>query len=145
MVCLTSCLQPLPKLALHKVWSSASFFNFQHPLLCWKSSSSCLLPLLRLYFTSVFSHIFSSITCFRRQFLRKIRKLQLVFLLFVVCNILFSSVTLRNISLFLTRSVQSIFPVLVQHRQACWLKFWTHLSVRSQSFDHPEAMLYGQL
>ena len=42
--------------------------------------------LLRPSFTSVISHSFPSVKCFRRQFLRKIWSTQLFFLLFTVCS-----------------------------------------------------------
>jgi hypothetical protein len=40
--------------------------------------------------------------------------IQLAFLRFAVCKKLFSSLTLRNTSSFLTRSVQLIFSILLQ-------------------------------
>jgi hypothetical protein len=44
--------QSLPKRILHKVWSSAYYFSFQHPHLSLRSSRSCL-HLLRLPATSI--------------------------------------------------------------------------------------------
>jgi len=62
------------------------------------SSSSCILPF-----------IFPWITCFRRQ-------LWPVLLSFLYCcRIFLSSLTLRSTSSFLTRSVQMIFSILLQH------------------------------
>jgi hypothetical protein len=78
---------PLPKWVLQKVRSSATSFNFQYPLFSLRSSSSCLRFLLRLPVTYILPSIFPSITCFRRQFLRKMRPIQLAFLLFIVCTI----------------------------------------------------------
>jgi len=63
--------QPLPKRVLHTVRSSASSLNFQYPILSLRSFSSCLLLLSCLSVTSILPSIFHSITCFRRQFLRK--------------------------------------------------------------------------
>jgi len=59
--------QPITKWA-HRVQSGASSLNFQYHLVSLRSFSSCLHFLPRLPITSVFP----SITCFRRQFLRKI-------------------------------------------------------------------------
>ena len=50
---------PLPNLVLHRVRSSASSFNFQYPLVSWRSSSSCLRLLSFLPVPS----IFPSVTC----------------------------------------------------------------------------------
>ena len=72
VVCLTTGPYPLPKWVFHRVRSSASSFNFQHPLISLRSSKSCILILPRLPVTSVLPSIFPSITCLRRQFVRKI-------------------------------------------------------------------------
>jgi len=69
-ICLTTGPQPLPKLILHKVRSSASFFNSQYPLVSLMPSSSCLPLLPRIPFTLFLPSIFPSIMCFRTQFLR---------------------------------------------------------------------------
>ena len=53
--------------------------------------------------------------CLRRQFLRKMSPIQLAFLPFTVCTIVLSSLTLSNTNSFLTRSVQLIFSILLQH------------------------------
>jgi hypothetical protein len=53
--------------------------------------------------------------CFRRQFLCKNEPFQLSFLLFIVCRISFSCLTLCNILSFLTGCVQLIFSILLQH------------------------------
>jgi len=73
---------------------------FQY-LLTSSSSSSC--------------HFFPSVTCLKRQFLRKIWPFQLPFLLFTVWRLFLSSMTLWNTFSFLTWSVQVIFPILLQH------------------------------
>jgi hypothetical protein len=98
-------------LKLHWVPSNASFFNFHYPHFSLNSFSSCLHLLSRLPFTS----IFPLTTCFRRQFLRNVWPIQLAFLLFILHRLFLSSLTLSNTSSFLTRSVQLIFSVLLQH------------------------------
>jgi hypothetical protein len=59
--------KPFPKRNLQRVRSSAPSFKFQYILFFLRSSSRCLrlLPCLCV------PPIFPSITCFRRQFLRK--------------------------------------------------------------------------
>jgi hypothetical protein len=76
-VCLTTGPKPLPKQAFHIVRSRASSFIWEYPLLSLRSPSSflCLLP--RLPVTSISPFIFPSITCCRRQFLRKMWPIQL--------------------------------------------------------------------
>ena len=65
-----SILSPPLKRFLHTVRSRASSFKWEYPLLSLRSSSSFLrLLLVFLSLSSLF--IFPSITCFRRQFLRK--------------------------------------------------------------------------
>jgi len=58
----------------------------------------------RLPVTSILSFIFPSITCIRRQILRKMWQIQLVFLLFIVCRIFIPSLILCNTSSYLTWS-----------------------------------------
>jgi hypothetical protein len=70
-VCLTTGPKPLPKRALHIVRSRASFFRCEYPFLSLRSSRNCLLLFPRLPVTSIPPFIFPSITCRRRQFLRK--------------------------------------------------------------------------
>jgi len=108
LVCRTSGPLPLPKLFPDRLPSSASSFNVQHSLVSVKSSSSCLRLLSRLPLTSVLPSIFPSITCFKGQFLRQMRPIQLVFLVFIICRIVLSSLTLCNTS-FLTQSIQLIY------------------------------------
>jgi hypothetical protein len=98
----------------HRVQSGASSFNFQHPVFSLRPSISCLRLLRRLPVIYILPFIFPSITCFRRHFLRKVLPIQLAFLLFMVRRIFLSTLTLCNTS-FLTRSVQLIFSVLLQH------------------------------
>jgi len=79
VVCLTTGPKPLPKAALHIVRSRASSFKRQYPLLSLRSSSSFLRLLPRLPVTSIPPCTFPSITCFRRQFLRKMWPIQFAF------------------------------------------------------------------
>ena len=83
------------------------------PLLSLSSSSSflCLLP--RLFVISISPFTFPSITCFRRQFLRKMWPIQLAFRFLISCRIFLSSLTLSNTPSFHTWSVQLIFSILV--------------------------------
>jgi hypothetical protein len=81
--CLTTGPQPLPKRVLQRVRSSASSFNFQYPIVSLRSSSSSLRLLPHLPVISIHPSNFPSITCFRRQFLRKMWPIQLAFLLFI--------------------------------------------------------------
>ena len=93
--------QPLPKPFLHPVRSNASSFNFQYPPASLKWTSSCLRLLPRLPVTCILPSIFPSITCFRRQFLRKLWPIQTALFLFTVCMMLLSpwpSVTLLHFS-----------------------------------------------
>jgi hypothetical protein len=62
-----------------------------------------------------FPLFFPSILCFRRQFLHKMWPIQWAFLIFIVCRMHRSSLTVCNTSSFLTWSVQLIFSVLYQH------------------------------
>jgi hypothetical protein len=94
VVCLTTGPYPLPKRVLHRVRSSTSSFNFQYPLASLRPSSSCLHLFPRLPVISILPSNFHSITCFRRQFLRKMWPIEIAFLLFIVCRIFLSSLTL---------------------------------------------------
>jgi len=69
--CLTTGPKPPPKRCLHIARSRASSFKREYLLLSLRSSSSFLRLLPRLLATSISAFIFPSITCFRRQFLRK--------------------------------------------------------------------------
>jgi len=109
--CLTTGPKPPPKRCLHIVRSRASSFKWEYPLLSLRSSSS----FLHLLATSISPFIFPLITCFRRQFLRKMWPIQLAFLFHISCRIFLCSLTLSNTSSFLTWSVQLIFSILLQH------------------------------
>ena len=92
---------------------SAFSFNLQYPCVSLMSSSNGLRLLSRLPVTSI-PPIFPSTMCCRRQFICQMWPIQLVFLL-TVCMILLFSFTLCSTSSFLTRSVQLIFSILLQH------------------------------
>ena len=100
VICQTTGPKPLPKRFLHIVRSRASSFNWQYPLLSLRSFSSFLLLLPRLLVTSICPFIFLSITCCRRQFLRKMWPIQLAFRFLISCRIFLCSLTLSNISSF---------------------------------------------
>ena len=112
-VCLTTVPQPLTNRVLHTEWYSVSSFNLQYPLFFLRSSSKRIHLLLRLPVTSIFPSTFPSKTCFRRQILCKMWPIQFAFLLFIVCRIFVSSLTLKTPS-FLTRSVQ-LTSISLQH------------------------------
>ena len=94
VTCQTTGPKPLPKRFLHIVRSRASSFNWQYPLLPLRSSSSFLRLLPRLLVTSICPCIFPSITCCRRQFLRKMWPIQLAFRFLISCRISLCSFTL---------------------------------------------------
>jgi len=74
------------------VRSSASSLNFQYFLFSLTSSKSYLSILPHLLARSNFPSLFTPITSFRRQ--RNLWSVQLDFLLFIVCGIFLSSLTL---------------------------------------------------
>jgi len=124
LFCLTTGPKPPPKWFLHTVRSRASSFKWEYPLLSLRSSNSFLHLLPRLLATSISPFIFPSITCFRRQFLRKMWPIRLTFRFHISCRIFLCSLTLSNTSSFLTWSVQLILSTLLQH----------HISKLSRSF-----------
>ena len=67
-----------------------------------RSSSSFLRLLPCLLVTSISPFIFPSITCFRRQFLRKMWPIQLAFRFLIACRVFLCSLTWSNTSSFLT-------------------------------------------
>ena len=107
--------KPLPNRALHTVRSGASSLKCEYPVLSLRSSSSFLGLLPRLPVTSIPPFIFPSITCCRRQFLRKMWPIQLAFRFLISCRIFLCSLTLSNTSSLLTWSIQLIFSILLQH------------------------------
>jgi hypothetical protein len=132
-VSLTTDPKPLPKRALHIVRSRASSFGCEYSLLPLRSCSSFIRLLPRLPVTSIPSFVFPSITCHRRQFLRKMWPIQLAFRLLISCRIFLCSLTLSTTSSFLTLSVQLIFSILLQHHilklSRC---FWFFLNIGSK-------------
>jgi hypothetical protein len=92
--------KPLLKWADHIVGSRASTFRCEYPLLSLRSSSSFLRLLPCLAVTSILHFIFSSTTCRRRQFLRKIWPIQLAFRLLISCRIFPCSLTLSILLYF---------------------------------------------
>jgi len=102
VICLTIGATPLPRRFLHIVRSRASSFKWEYPLLPLRSSSSFLRHLPPLLVTSISPFIFPSITCFWRQFLRKMWPIQLAFHFLISCRIFLCSLTPSNTSSFLT-------------------------------------------
>ena len=76
--------------------SRASSIKWEYPLLSLKSSSSFLRLLPRLLATSISPFIFPSITCFRRQFLRKMCPIQLAFRFLISCRMFLCSFYVRK-------------------------------------------------
>ena len=102
VICQTTGPKPLPKLFLRIVRSRSSSFNWQYPLLSLRSSSSFLRLLPRLLIISICPFIFPSITCCRRQFLRKMWPIHLAFRFLISCKIFLCSLTVSNNSSFVT-------------------------------------------
>jgi hypothetical protein len=115
VVCLTTGPKPFPQRVLHTVRSKAFSFKWEYSTPSLRSSSSYLRLLPLLPFTSIHPFIFPSITCCRRQFLRKIWPIQLSFRLLIWWRMFLCSLTLSNTSSLLTWSVQLIFSILLQH------------------------------
>ena len=106
--CLTTSPKPPLKRFLHIVRSRASCFKWQYPLLFLRSSSSFLRLLPRHLVTSISPFIFPSITCFRRQFLRKMWPIQLAFRFLISYRIFLCSLTLSNTSSFRVNEQRNI-------------------------------------
>jgi hypothetical protein len=70
-VCLTTGPKPLSKRARQTAPSRASSFRCEYPFISLRSSSSFLRLLPRLHVRSIPPFMFPSITCRRRQILRK--------------------------------------------------------------------------
>jgi hypothetical protein len=118
---------PLPNRIPHPVRSSASSLNFQYPPPSLRSCGGCLRLLPRRLVIFILSSIFPSITCFRRQFLRKMCQFHLAILLFIVRTIFHSSFAVCNTSSILTWSVQIThfkpFQVLFTNPTVKWMFF----------------------
>ena len=125
VICQTTGPKPLPKWFLHIVQSRAPSFNWQYPLLSLRSSSNFLHLLPYLLVTSICPFIFPSITCCRRQFLRKTWPIQLAFRHLISCRIFLCSLTLSNTSSFLTWSGQLISILLQHHISKLSRRFWS--------------------
>ena len=87
VICQTTGPKPLAKRFLHTVRSRASSFNSQYHLLSLRSSSNFLRLPPCLLVNSICPFIFPSITCFRRQFLRKMWPIQLAFRFIISCSL----------------------------------------------------------
>jgi len=144
VVCLTTGQKPLPKRAVHTVRSRTSSFKWEYPLLSLMSSSSFLRLFPRLPVTWIPPFIFHSITSYRRHFLRKMWPIHLAIRLLISCRIFLCSLTLSNTSSFLTRSVQLIFSIFLQHHISKLSRcFWS--TARSVQASAPyKAMLQMQ-
>jgi hypothetical protein len=80
---LTTGPQSLPQRILHRGHSSAFSFNLHYPFVSLRSSSGYLRFLPRLSVTSILPSTFPSMTCFKMQFLRKLRPIHLDLRLFI--------------------------------------------------------------
>jgi hypothetical protein len=98
------------KRVLHSVWHSASSFDFQYPRDSSRSSNSCLRLLSRLPVTNILPYTFPSLKCYSKEFLRNMWPIQLMFLLYIICRIFFSFLTLCDTSSCLTISLTHISP-----------------------------------
>jgi hypothetical protein len=70
-VYLTAGPYPILKRVIYRLRASPSSFSFRYTLVCLRPSRICLRLLPRPPVTSIHFSIFPSITCFRRQFLRR--------------------------------------------------------------------------
>jgi hypothetical protein len=115
---------------LHTVRSSASSFNYQHPLVSLRSSSSCLRLHPCLPFTSIVPSICPSITCFRRQFLCKIWPIIGLFSVYFIKGFRLLLDCMQHPS-FLIKLVQLIFSFLLQHHISYFLKCPSFSTIQS--------------
>jgi hypothetical protein len=136
-VCLTTGPKPLPKRALHIVRSRASSFKWEYPLLSLRSSSSFLRLLPRLPVTSIPPSIFPSITLVEGSFYAKFWPFQLAFRLLISFRISLCSSNLSKSTSFLTRWVELISSILLQHhiyvtQNTEWpIKMYTHFDMKN--------------
>ena len=96
--CLTTGPNPPPKRFLQIVRSRASSIKWDYPLLSLRSPRCFLRLLPHLPVTTISPFIFPSITCFRRQFLRKMWPNQLAFRFLISCRIFLCSLTVSNMN-----------------------------------------------
>jgi hypothetical protein len=136
VVFLTTGPNPLPKRAFHIVQSRASSSKCEYPLLSLRSSSSFLRLLPLLPVSSIPPYIFPSITCLRRQFLRKMWPIQLAFRLLISCRIVLCFMTLSNTSSFLTWSVQLIFSIRHPHHISKLSRCFWSITRSVSKFQH---------
>ena len=134
------CLSCNRSIASPKVSSPQNSFQcsvVQSPIssFCFLRSSNSCLHLAHLPITSIFPCTFPLMACCRKQFLHDMRPIQLVFLLFIVCRIFLSVLTVCNTSSFLTLSVQPILSVLLQHHiSKLSVYFWS--TFHNDQFQH---------
>jgi len=122
----SSCLRLLPRLPVTSIlpwqWKipkdATVYQNFIIPYFKWSSTcfgrhtahhqepktAQAVSGFAHVEGCRILPSIFPSVTCFRRQFLRKLWPIQLDFLPFTACTIFISFLTLCNTSSFLTRS-----------------------------------------
>jgi hypothetical protein len=118
----------IPNRSFQTVQASSSSLNLQCLLFSLRSSSSCLHLLLRILVIPFVSSLFQPITWFIKQFLHKMWPIQSPFLPFTVYRILLFSLTVCDISSFLTRSAQLTFWIILQHHFAKLSNyFWSTL------------------
>jgi hypothetical protein len=120
LFCLTTSPKPLPKRFLDIVGSRGSCFKWEYPFLSLRSSSSFLRLLPRLLVTSISPFIFLSITCFRRQFLRKMWPIHLAYRFRISCRIL--HYTLRK-SVIFYRAIRNK-EINCYKKLQCPINFW---------------------
>jgi hypothetical protein len=108
--CLTTGSTPLPKRFLHVVRSRASSFKWEYPLLPLRSSNSFLRLLSRLLVTSISPFIFPSITCFRRQFRRKMWPISKHYL--VQLSVISNSFAITLLQTLYGKCLKFNFPIL---------------------------------
>ena len=138
VICQTTGPKPLAKRFLHIARARASSFSSEYPLLSLSSSSNFLRLLPCLLVTSICPFIFPSITCFRRQCLRKMWPIQLAFHFIISCKIFlcsltihfshdrsnwsspfFSSTTFQNFPGFSDMRVYTMFKIFCTY--ICWI------------------------
>ena len=141
--CLTTGPKTPPKRYLQIVWFRASSFKGEYPLLSLRSSSSFLRLLPRLLVTSISPSIIPSITCFRRQFIRKLWPIQLAFRFLISCKhttLLKKWTTAKLTWHFPNHIVEAVFSLhTVPNHVLCLL------SVDKCSLNHSNAQRIKQL
>ena len=115
--------------------SQCLFLQFPASSRFLRSSSTCLRLLPSLPVTSILPSIFPSITCFRRQFLRKVWPIQLTFLMFIVYGILILSLTSVTLLHFSNDRSNQSFPSLYSTKSEKFAGIFEWLSQLSQ-FQH---------